>query len=112
MDIYTAYYDKDRCFPETLKGDFSITQSGNWFPRPIGSLGHAFCAYMRCILAALALAWFAFRSACCPAVTTIASAANGIQTFVCRQGKQYDVVFVDQVSVIIPVLRALTSSKV
>jgi hypothetical protein len=31
---------------------------------------------------------------------------------VCRRGRQYDLVFVDQVSAVVPLLRTLTSAKV
>ncbi|EIE26568.1 glycosyl transferase family 1 protein [Coccomyxa subellipsoidea C-169] len=86
VDVFTAHHDRNRCFSETVGGPFSVTVSGSWFPRSIVNRLHAFCAYVRCILIAAYIAWTAFR--------------------------QYDVVFVDQVSAAVPVLRLLTSSKV
>lgn len=62
VDVYTAYHDKNRCFPETISGAFPVIQAGNWFPRSFYSRLHAFCAYVRCTLAALWLAWCACRS--------------------------------------------------
>lgn len=47
---------------------------------------------------------------CCSALAALC--VPQIEVLAYRQGKQYDVIFVDQVSVVIPVLRMLTSSKV
>ncbi|KAA6423682.1 MAG: hypothetical protein FRX49_06253 [Trebouxia sp. A1-2] len=85
VHVYTAYHDVHRCFPETVSGAFPVIQAGNWFPRSFNNCLHAFCAYVRCTLAAIWLAW---------------------------QHKQYDVIIVDQVSIVIPVLQLLTRSKV
>ncbi|BDA40824.1 Alpha-1,3/1,6-mannosyltransferase ALG2 [Coccomyxa sp. Obi] len=89
VDVYTAYHDRNRCFSETIEGSFSVTVCGNWFPRSIFGRMHALCAYMRCVLIAAYIAWTAFR-----------------------RNRRYDVVFVDQVSAAVPVLRLLTNSKV
>ena len=61
VDIYTAYHDANRCFPETVGGAFPVIQAGNWFPRSFNNRLHAFCAYVRCTLAAIWLAWCAYR---------------------------------------------------
>lgn len=58
VDMYTAYYDPDRCFEETRTGGFSVTVAGSWFPRHIGGRLLALCAYIRCILVAFHIAWF------------------------------------------------------
>jgi alpha-1,3/alpha-1,6-mannosyltransferase len=63
VDVYTAHYDKNRCFSETLGGSFSVTVCGNWFPRSIFNRMHALCAYVRCVLIAAYIAWTAFRCA-------------------------------------------------
>lgn len=63
VDVYTAHYDRNRCFRETLDGHFSVTVCGSWFPRNFINRMHAFCAYVRCILIALYIAWTAFRYA-------------------------------------------------
>ena len=62
VDVYTAYHDRNRCFPETISGAFPVIQAGNWFPRSFHNRLHAFCAYIRCTLAAIWLAWCAHRS--------------------------------------------------
>ncbi|KAL3140010.1 hypothetical protein ABBQ38_004293 [Trebouxia sp. C0009 RCD-2024] len=89
VDVYTAYHDRNRCFPETISGSFPVIQAGNWFPRSFYNRLHAFCAYIRCSLAAFWICWCAYR-----------------------QHHQYDVIIVDQVSVVIPVLQLLTRSKI
>ena len=61
MDVFTAYYDRNRCFKETLSGQFSVTVAGSWFPRTIGNRMHAFCAYVRCLLVAIWICFTAFR---------------------------------------------------
>ncbi|KAF5839212.1 hypothetical protein DUNSADRAFT_1348 [Dunaliella salina] len=90
VDIYTTYHDPQRCFEETRgSGGFGVTVAGDWFPRHIAGRFLALCAYIRCILAALYMAWLSFK------------------------GKaQYDAVIVDQVSVVIPFLKHLTRSRV
>ncbi|MEO2193085.1 MAG: alpha-1,3/1,6-mannosyltransferase ALG2 [bacterium] len=85
VDVYTAYYDRDRCFEETKSGAFRVLVRGNWFPRSIGNRAMALCAYMRCLLMAL--------SVC------IAS--------ILQPSKRYDVVIVDQVSITNLVFRLL-----
>ena len=66
VDVYTAYYDRNRCFKETLTGQFSVTVAGGWFPRTIANRAHAFCAYVRCMLIAVWIAITALRYAGCP----------------------------------------------
>ena len=61
VDVYTAYYDKNRCFKETLTGQFSVTVAGGWFPRTLANRAHAFCAYVRCMLIAVRIAITALR---------------------------------------------------
>ena len=85
VDVYTTYYDPDRCFEETKGGAFQVLVRGNYFPRSIANRAMALCAYMRCLL----MAW----SIC------LMSAV--------RPSKRYDVVIVDQVSVTNFVFRLL-----
>lgn len=59
VDVYTAYYDPQRCFEETRTGGFRVAVAGSWFPRHVGGLFLAVCAYIRCILVALHMAWAA-----------------------------------------------------
>lgn len=56
VDMYTAYYDPNRCFEETKTGGFSVTVAGSWFPRHVAGRLLAICAYIRCILVALHIA--------------------------------------------------------
>lgn len=125
--MYTAFYDPRRCFEETLSGAFSVTVASSWFPRHVLGRLHALCAYVRCLLVALYIAWRSWRCAkCCrqgsimlaswvnepaqaylPRQSCVPSAAPG-----CRSGQQYDVVFVDQVSAVIPLLKRCTSARI
>jgi hypothetical protein len=59
VDIYTAYHDPQRCFEETRggKGGFGVNVAGDWWPRHIAGRFLALCAYIRCILVALYIAW-------------------------------------------------------
>lgn len=56
VDVYTAYYDPNRCFEETKTAGFAVKVAGGWFPRHILGRFIAFCAYIRCILAAIYIA--------------------------------------------------------
>lgn len=61
VDVYTAHHDRSRCFEETVSGPFSVTVFGDWFPRHILGRAYALCAYLRCIIVALNIAWLSFR---------------------------------------------------
>ena len=61
MDVYTAFHDPKRCFAETVDGSFSVTVAGSWFPRHLLGRCYALCAYIRCILVALYVAWSCWR---------------------------------------------------
>ncbi|PRW55889.1 alpha-1,3 1,6-mannosyltransferase ALG2 [Chlorella sorokiniana] len=89
VDGYTAFHDPSRCFVETVDGPFSVTVAGGWFPRHILGRAHALCAYIRCALVALYIAWLSWR-----------------------RGLQYDVIITDQVSAVNPLLRWLTAARV
>lgn len=98
VDMFTAFYDPSRCFQETKTGGFRVIVAGAWFPRAILGRMLALCAIIRCLLAALVIVWRSWtyssptiRAGACPC---------------------YDVVIADQVSAVVPVVRALTSSKV
>lgn len=89
VDIYTAHYDPSRCFAETTTGAFKVIVAGSWFPRSLFGRCIALCAYIRCVLAALAVARHSNAAA-----------------------RPYDVVIADQVSAVVPLLRWMTSAKV
>ncbi|KAL1821501.1 uncharacterized protein LOC108219428 [Daucus carota subsp. sativus] len=85
VHIFTAHHDKSRCFEETLTGTFPVTVYGSFLPRHFFQHFHALCAYLRCIFVALCMLFM---------------------------WKSFDVVLVDQVSIVIPLMKLKRSSKV
>jgi alpha-1,3/alpha-1,6-mannosyltransferase len=85
VDMYTAYYDPDRCFDETRSGRFAVITAGSWFPRHILGRCVALCAIIRCTLAALYLALRVWSG----------------------NIPDYDVIIVDQVAAVVPLLKML-----
>ena len=61
VEVFTAFHDPKRSFRETTNGSFPVFVRGSWFPRTIFNKGHALCAYVRCIIVAICIAWKAFR---------------------------------------------------
>ncbi|KAK3090589.1 hypothetical protein FSP39_012936 [Pinctada imbricata] len=85
VQFVTAHHDRSHCFTETKDGTLTVTSVGDWLPRSILGRCYALCAYIRMIYAALYLVYFSTLS--------------------------YDVVFCDQISACIPILR-LSLAKV
>ena len=85
VDVYTCHYNPRRCFDETRSGAFSVTVAGSWFPRALAGRLIALCALVRCALAALMLCARVWSG-------TI---------------PDYDVLFVDQVAGVVPLLKLL-----
>ncbi|KAJ4844367.1 hypothetical protein Tsubulata_029731 [Turnera subulata] len=85
VHVFTAHHDKNRCFEETVDGTFPVTVYGSFLPRHIFYRFHALCAYLRCIFVALSLLFL---------------------------WPSFDVILVDQVSVVIPLLKLKRSAKV
>ncbi|XP_041378387.1 alpha-1,3/1,6-mannosyltransferase ALG2-like [Gigantopelta aegis] len=85
VQFVTAHHDATHCFQETKDGTVNVTCAGDWLPRSVLGRCHALCAYLRMMYAALYLVFFS--------------------TF------QFDLVFCDQISACIPVLR-LSNAKV
>lgn len=85
VDMYTAYYDPNRCFDETRSGDFAVVVAGGWFPRHVLGRLFALCAVVRCTLAAIYLAMRVWSG----------------------NIPDYDVVIVDQVAAVVPLLKLL-----
>lgn len=85
VHIFTAHHDRKRCFEETIDGSFPVTVYGDFLPRHYFNRFHAFCAYIRCVYVAICmiLLW-----------------------------PKFDIVFADQVSAVIPVLKMKRGSKV
>ncbi|XP_022048681.1 alpha-1,3/1,6-mannosyltransferase ALG2 isoform X2 [Acanthochromis polyacanthus] len=79
VQIWTAHYDPAHCFSETLDPDLPVECVGDWLPTSVFGYLHALCAYLRMIYVAFYLVFLS--------------------------GVEYDVIFCDQVSVCIPVLR-------
>ncbi|KAK2815113.1 hypothetical protein Q7C36_023379 [Tachysurus vachellii] len=85
VKIWTAHYDPQHCFSETLSPDLPVECVGDWLPTSVCGYFHAICAYLRMIYVALYLVFLS--------------------------GEEYDVVFCDQVSACIPVLRLARHRK-
>ncbi|XP_028673240.2 alpha-1,3/1,6-mannosyltransferase ALG2 isoform X1 [Erpetoichthys calabaricus] len=79
IQIWTAHYDPDHCFSETKDSGIPIVCVGDWLPRSILGYFHAVCAYIRMIY----VTWY----------------------LIFLSGVEFEVVFCDQVSACIPVLR-------
>ncbi|WVZ86899.1 hypothetical protein U9M48_033614 [Paspalum notatum var. saurae] len=85
VHVFTSHHDKNRCFEETVSGLFPVTVYGDFLPRHVFYRFHAVCAYLRCIFVALC---------------------------VLLRWPSFDVILVDQVSVVIPLLKLKASSKI
>jgi alpha-1,3/alpha-1,6-mannosyltransferase len=85
VHVFTSHHDKNRCFEETVSGPFEVKVYGDFLPRHIFYRFHAICAYLRCIFVAMCvLLWW----------------------------PSFDIILVDQVSVVIPLLKLKAKSKV
>lgn len=84
--IITNHHDPKHCFEETRNGQVRVETVGDWLPRSIFSKFSALCAYVRMIYAAVYV------------------------TFWVSRREKIDVLFVDQVSVGIPILKYATGS--
>ncbi|XP_028837175.1 alpha-1,3/1,6-mannosyltransferase ALG2 isoform X1 [Denticeps clupeoides] len=84
VQIWTAHYDPGHCFSETL--ELRVVSAGDWLPRSVCGYFHAVCAYLRMMYVAFYLVFLS--------------------------GEEFDVVFCDQVSACIPVLRLGRRKKV
>ncbi|CAH1776182.1 unnamed protein product [Owenia fusiformis] len=85
VEFLTAHHDPTHCFTETKDGTFKVTVAGDWLPRSIFGKCYAMCAYLRMIYAAIYLVIFS--------------------------GMKFDLIFCDQISACIPVLR-WTNSRI
>ncbi|TPX32275.1 hypothetical protein SmJEL517_g04596 [Synchytrium microbalum] len=82
--FYTSHHDIDHCFDETRDGTLKVAVFGDFLPRSILKRGHVVFAMIRSLYLAMIMVLLQPR---------------------------YDVIFVDQVSASIPILR-LTGSKI
>ncbi|XP_012723218.2 alpha-1,3/1,6-mannosyltransferase ALG2 isoform X1 [Fundulus heteroclitus] len=85
VQIWTAHYDPKHCFSETRDPDLPVVCAGDWLPTSVFGYLHALCAYLRMIYVAFYLVFLS--------------------------GVEYDVIFCDQVSACIPVLRLSRHKK-
>ncbi|KAK4804919.1 hypothetical protein SAY86_004736 [Trapa natans] len=85
VHVFTSHHDKNRCFEETLSGAFPVTIYGSFLPRHIFYRLHAIFAYLRCIFVAICMLFM---------------------------WPSFDVILVDQVSAVIPILKLKKSTKV
>ncbi|KRZ53970.1 Alpha-1,3/1,6-mannosyltransferase ALG2 [Trichinella nativa] len=84
--LFTSHHDLQHCFPETANGTLSVVVSGDFIPRSIFGKCNAVCAYLRMIWLGLFVLLFSkFR---------------------------FDVAFVDQISVVVPLLRLFSRGKI
>ncbi|XP_013773548.1 alpha-1,3/1,6-mannosyltransferase ALG2-like [Limulus polyphemus] len=85
VSFVTAHHHPSHCFQETKDGTFTVTVVGDWMPRSLFGACYALCAYVRMIVAAFYLVFCS--------------------------GLNPDVIFCDQISVCIPVLK-LSKAKI
>ncbi|XP_055909045.1 alpha-1,3/1,6-mannosyltransferase ALG2 [Eupeodes corollae] len=81
VSFLTNHYDPTHCFEETRNGTFLVQAVGDWLPRKIFGRFYAFCAYFRMIYAAF------YASLCL------------------SRKEKIDIIFCDQISIGIPILR-------
>lgn len=86
VSLVTSHHDTSHCFKETSDGTLRVSAVGDWLPRSIFGRCYALCAYVRMIYAALYLVVFS--------------------------DVDYDIIFCDQISACIPMLRLLSRAKV
>lgn len=85
VQFITSHHDPNHCFDETINGTLKVTVSGNWLPKSILGVCHAFCAYVRMIWAAI---------------------------YLLMSSRKIDIIICDQIAACIPVLRWFTSAKI
>lgn len=86
VSFITPHHSKNHCFQETSDGTFSVTVVGDWLPRSLCGRFYAAFAYLRMIVASLYL--------------------------VMMSTLKPDIIFCDQVSACIPVLKLFSRAKV
>lgn len=84
VSFLTNHHDVTHCFEETRNGQLKVETVGDWLPRSIFHKFFAFCAYLRMLYATL------------------------YTTFCLSQREHFDVIFVDIISVGIPILKWAT----
>lgn len=82
----TCHHDSGHCFPETKNGSLDVRVVGDFLPRRIFGRFNAFFAYLRTVYAVLYLLFFS--------------------------GWKYDLIFADQISAGVPLLKLFSRAKV
>ncbi|XP_067861130.1 alpha-1,3/1,6-mannosyltransferase ALG2 [Heptranchias perlo] len=87
VQIWTAHHDPERCFSESRAGPggLRVVCVGDWLPRSLLGRCHALCAYVRMLF----VAWY----------------------LIFLSGVEFEVVFCDQVSACIPLLKLCRRAK-
>lgn len=86
VQFLTNHHDPAHCFEETRNGVLKVQTVGDWLPRSIFHKFSAACAYIRMLYATL------------------------YTTFVLSRQKKFDVIFVDSISIGIPILKFAAGS--
>lgn len=84
VSVKTGHHDRKHCFEETKDGTFYVQVFGSWIPQHIFGRLHAFLAYFKMI-------WIALR--------------------VCFSSRKPDVIFCDQVSACLLILKLFSKAK-
>lgn len=86
VQFLTNHHDPSHCFEETRDGTLQVETVGDWMPRSIFNKFTAICAYIRMLYATL------------------------YATFVLSWQMEFDVIFVDSISIGIPLLKLAAGS--
>lgn len=84
--MMTSHFDTKHCFEETRDGSLEVIAAGDWLPRTIFGYFYLVCAIIRILYLSLYLMFFS--------------------------GIKYDVIYCDQLSACIPLLKLRKSTKV
>lgn len=86
VHFVTSHHDPNHCFQETKDGTLKVTVVGDWLPRSVFGRCQALCAYLRMMYAAIFLVFF--------------------------RPFDYDVIFCDQISACIYILKFFNAKVV
>ncbi|KAA6401542.1 MAG: putative Alpha-1,3/1,6-mannosyltransferase ALG2 [Streblomastix strix] len=84
VEVYTGFLNKSNCFSEVKDGTIKVNVRGNWLPKKLFGIGHAFFSILRMIYISFSL----------------------VMDVLFRR-KHFDVIMCDQVSICIPILKLL-----
>ncbi|KAI9279629.1 alpha-1,3/1,6-mannosyltransferase ALG2 [Sporodiniella umbellata] len=84
--MYTSHHDREHCFEETRDGTLSVRVVGDFLPRTVFGKFYIICAMVRQLILTLWVVW--------------------------NEKDSYDIFFVDQLSICVPLLKWFTPSRV